>query len=97
MPSDESHETPYVPRSCGTELPHWLERKRNIDRIVYALWAIAIALLLIDPLIHKHGKFAIEHLYGFYGIYSALACVVAVLVARVLRGLVKRPEDYYDR
>lgn len=79
------------------ERRYWLDETRNVDKIVYAVYAICGLLLVIDPLINKYGPFAIEHWFGFYGIYSFVACVALVLAARgVLRRLLMRPEDYYD-
>ncbi len=88
-------------RSPGTggaeERRRWLDDRRNVDRIVYALYAVCAALLAIDALVPKHGPFAAEHWLGFYGIFGFVACVGLVLAARALRVLLKRPEDYYDR
>ena len=75
----------------------WLDDRRNVDRLVYAIYAVCAGLLLVDPLIHKHGPFAIEHWWGFYGIYGFVACVGLVLAAKEMRRVVMRPEDYYDR
>ncbi len=77
--------------------PRWLDDPRNVDRIVYALYSVSALLLIIDPFIHKHGPFAIEHWWGFYGIYGFVCCVFLVLAAKELRKLVSRQEDYYDR
>lgn len=73
----------------------WLDQPRNIRKIVIALYTVSALLLVIDPLVEKHG-FAITHLWGFYGIYGFVACVFLVLAAKELRKLVMRPEDYYD-
>ena len=54
-------------------------------------------ILLADLFVPKHGKFLIEHAFGFYGIFGFVACVGLVLAAKVLRRIVMRPEDYYDR
>ncbi|MGI9385205.1 MAG: hypothetical protein ACR2PO_18785 [Methyloligellaceae bacterium] len=78
------------------EKRYWLDDLRNVDKIVYALYAICALLLVIDPLIHKHGPFAIEHWLGFYGIYGFVACVALVLAAKELRRILMRSEDYYD-
>ena len=78
------------------EKRYWLDDPRNVDKIVYALYAVCGLLLVIDPLIHKHGPFAIEHWFGFYGIYGFVACVALVLAAKELRRILMRPEDYYD-
>ncbi len=79
------------------EKSYWLDDPRNVDRIVWALYAVCALLLLIDPLVHKHGPFPIEHVFGFYGIFGFVACVGLVLAARMLRVILMRPEDYYDR
>ena len=78
------------------EKRYWLDDLRNVDKIVYALYAICGVLLVVDPLIHKHGPFAIEHWLGFYGIFGFVACVALVLAAKQLRRILMRPEDYYD-
>lgn len=74
----------------------WLDDPKTATKIVYALYAACAGLVIIDPFIHKHGPFAIEHLWGFYGIFSFLACVVLVGGAKLLRAVLMRPEDYYD-
>ncbi|HSG95295.1 MAG TPA: hypothetical protein VLA28_07225 [Afifellaceae bacterium] len=78
------------------EKPRWLDNPGNVNRIVYALYAVSALLLVIDPFIHKHGPFGIEHWWGFYGIYGFVCCVFLVLAAKeILRKLVMRGEDYY--
>ena len=75
----------------------WLDRPRNVDRIVWAIYAISAALFLIDPLFPKHGPFEVEHLVGFYAIFGFIGCVFLVLAARELHEFLKRAEDYYER
>jgi hypothetical protein len=65
-----------------------------------AVWWLAGAcglLLLADLVIHKHGPFAVEHLFGFYGWIGLGACVVTIALAGAIRSVLTRPEDYYDR
>lgn len=80
----------------GGEKQYWLDEPRNVDRIVYAVYAICGLLLALDIVTPKHGPFAIEHLFGFYGIYGFVACVGLVLAAKAMRRVLIRPEDYYD-
>lgn len=84
-------------KGAPDEQAYWLDDMRNVDKVVYGLYAVCGALLLIDILVHKHGPFAIEHWFGFYGIFGFVACVGLVLAARGLRVILIRPEDYYDR
>jgi hypothetical protein len=44
-----------------------------------------------------HEQLGIAGTFGFYAAYGFFACVVLVLMAKVLRLVLKRPEDYYDR
>jgi len=84
-----------VPMKAADEPPGWLDDRKTVDKVFYALCAVSAGLLLIDPLIHKHGGFAIAHWWGFYGIFGFVACVVLVLAAAWLRRIVTKPEDYY--
>ena len=79
------------------EKPRWLDKPKNVDKSVYGVYAISAFLLVIDPFVHKHGPFAMEHWWGFYGIYGFISCVFLVIAAKELRKLIMRREDYYDR
>jgi hypothetical protein len=76
---------------------YWLDSPRNVDRLVWGLCAVCVLLLAVDWFIHKHGPFAVEHVFGFYALYSLAACVGVILVAKALRAVLMRPEDTYDR
>lgn len=81
-------------RDGGT---YWLDRPGNVERLVKALYWVCGLLLVIDVFIPKHGPFAVEHVFGFYGLFGFVACIVLVLAAKQLRKILLRPEDYYDR
>ena len=55
-----------------------------------------MALFFADAFYHKHAHFEIEHLFGFYGVYGFFVCVALVLIAKWLRAILMRPEDYYE-
>lgn len=76
---------------------HALGDSRSVGRIVWALYATCAVLFVVDVVVHKHGPFAIEYVFGFYGIFGLAACIVLVLAARLMRTVLARPEDYYDR
>lgn len=81
----------------SNEKSYWLDVPANVDRLVRGFYAVCALLLLIDLLVPKHGAFAIEHAFGFYAFFGFVACVTLVLVAKQLRRILMRPEDYYDR
>ncbi|MEM7686072.1 MAG: hypothetical protein ACFB03_23070 [Paracoccaceae bacterium] len=94
---DQTPDPAEIPRKAADEPPGWTDNKTTVKLLNYALFAFAILLLLIDPLVHKHGPFEIEHVWGFYGLYPLAACVAVLVVARVLGAVLRRAEDYYDR
>jgi len=75
---------------------YWLDDPRNVNKIVYGLYAVCAVLVLADFGYHKHTHFPIEGLPGFYGFFGLLAFTGLVLSAKGLRIILKRREDYYD-
>jgi len=78
------------------EREHIFDKPCNVRRVLRALYAGCLILIALDFFIHRHARFAAEGWWGFYGIYGFVACVVLVLLAKEMRKLVMRPEDYYD-
>jgi hypothetical protein len=85
---------------AGPERPgehrYWLDDPGNVTKIVWALVAVCVGLFFADALYHKHGYFAIERVFGFYGLFGFVVCVALVLAAKWMRTFLMRPEDYYD-
>ena len=79
------------------ERKYWLDDRRNVDKVWYALVAICAALFVADAFYHKHVHFSMEGWFGSYGLYGFVSAFFLVQAARVLRRLLKRPEDYYDK
>jgi hypothetical protein len=79
------------------ERERWLDRKENVDKVYWSVWGLCAALLLVEPLVHKHGDFSFENWFAFHAWFGFVACVGLVLAAKALRVILKRPADYYDR
>lgn len=79
-----------------SEKTYWLDQPRNVNKIVWALVTVCVLLFFADAFYHKHPHFEIEQLFGFYGVYGFFVCVALVLVAKSMRTILMRPEDYYD-
>lgn len=73
----------------------FLDKKKNVDRIVYGLYTLCAGLFAVDFLYDKHTVFGIEEVPGFYGIYGFVMCTALVISAKWLRLGVMRSEDYY--
>ncbi len=69
---------------------------RNRARVRKYFYICLLILLGIDYWLPKHGHFAWEEAYAFYAVYGFVGCVSLIFIAKVLRMLVKRKEDYYD-
>lgn len=73
------------------------QRSRHARTVVWAMLIACTLLLAVDPLVHKHGEFAFEEWFGFHALLGLAAGGLVVLVARLLRAAVQRPEDFHDR
>ena len=71
------------------------DKPRNVNRFLYLFYASLVALLLIDPFIHKHGAFGWEDAPGFFAAYGFVSCVALIFIAKLLRLWVRRGENYY--
>lgn len=78
-----------------TELTFLDSEKTRSQLRKYFYIALAI-LLVLDLFIPKHGHFTWENAPSFYAVYGFIACVSLIFVAKLLRLLVKRREDYYE-
>ena len=74
----------------------WTKRLANFHPLAILLLGVAIALLAVDALYHKHGHFSVEERFGFYPAVGLLSLILFVLLARVLRPLLERKVTYYD-
>lgn len=79
------------------EKPHIFDNPRNVRRVIHALIGACVLSILAQLFIPIHAEHSWEALFGFYGIYGFVACVLLVLIAKELRKVLMRSEDYYDR
>lgn len=72
------------------------DKSQNVKRFLGGFYVSLIILLIIDFFIHKHSEFAWEGIPEFYATYGFVSCVLLIFIAKGLRRLIKRGEDYYD-
>ncbi len=92
-PEDPENRVPI--KEPGDE-PTWFQRRPNILKIIIGLYVAAGLVVLLDAVYTKHVHFPVEYIFGFYVFYGFVGCVILVLVAKLLRLGVMRPEDYWD-
>lgn len=76
---------------------HLFDNPKNVKLVIRILYVSCFVLFAMDLVIHRHTVHPWESFTGFYAIYGFLACVILVLLARELRKVVMRDEDYYDQ
>jgi len=78
------------------EKVYLFDRPENVEWLLKGFYAICILLVLADFVLHRHIGFGWEEIPAFYAIYGFAACVVLVVIAKKMRNVVMRKEDYYD-
>ncbi len=73
------------------------DKKKNINRVVYAFFIFCAALVAADFVLHRHTYHDWEKIPAFYAIFGFGSYVLIVLTATLLRKLVMRPENYYRK
>ncbi len=77
--------------------PGWADRPEVQQRIRYLLYFICGLLVVIDLLVNRHTYLPVEEIPAFYAFYGFAALVGVVMLAKALRNLVGRSEDYYQK
>ncbi len=75
---------------------HIFDNPKNVKIVLWALYGVCGVLLLLDLFFHRHIAHEFETLFGFYPFYGFVACVLLVLIAKEMRKVLMRDEDYYD-
>ena len=88
--------------SAAERTDHIFDDPKNVKRVIGGLVVASVVLIALDLVLHRHlsfspGSFSAEGWFGFYAIYGFVACVLLVLVAKEMRKLLMRDEDYYHR
>lgn len=82
----------------------WFEQPKNINRLIIGLVIGCVALLLIEGLFGSHfhdehhpPTFKTEKVFAYQAWIGFASFVVVVALGSLLRLVIRRPEDYYDR
>jgi hypothetical protein len=86
-----------VESGSGTPAAPFFDRPATHRGIFYGLLVTCAAVALGDLFIHRHTSFEFEDTFAFYAGFGFLAYLSIVNSAKLLRLVVKRSEDYYDR
>ncbi|MEC8428338.1 MAG: hypothetical protein VXZ35_07925 [Pseudomonadota bacterium] len=77
--------------------PDFFDKPGNIDKILKVFYAICVLLVVTDFIVHRHIYHDWEKIPAFYAVYGFVGCVILVLIAKAMRKVLMREEDYYDQ
>ena len=80
----------------STQDERWLDRPGSVNRIIKILVVACVVTVVADFLYHKHGDYSFQEWLGFDAAFGFVAYVSLVSLAKGIRGLLMRREDYYD-
>ncbi len=79
-----------------SEKRHIFDDPRNVKRVIYGIFAVSGISLAAEFFVNRYVDHPWEGLFGFYGIFGFVACVLLVLIAKEMRKVLMRKDDYYD-
>ncbi len=78
------------------ETKGFFDKPENVRRMLRVFYVICALLVIADFIVHRHIYHDWEKIPAFYAIYGFVGCVVLVLIAKEMRKVLMRGEDYYD-
>ncbi len=75
---------------------YFFDKPENVKWTMRGFYITCILLVVADFIIHRHIGLAWEEIPAFYAIYGFVACVTLVVIAKEMRKIVMRKENYYD-
>lgn len=72
------------------------DNPKNIRRLQMGFFTALVLVLIAEAFVDMHGEFQMEHFYGFYAVYGFISYVSLIVIAKLLRKILMRKEDYYD-
>ncbi len=79
------------------EKAHFFDKPENLKKFLRGFYIICAILLAVDFVHNRHVVHSWENLWGFYAVYGFVACVALVEIAKLMRAVLMRPPDYYEK
>ncbi len=74
----------------------FFDKPENIKKMLKVFYVLCALLVVADFIVHRHIYHDWENIPAFYAIYGFVGCSVLVFVAKAMRKVIMRGEDYYD-
>ncbi|NIB41449.1 hypothetical protein HBA55_17730 [Pseudomaricurvus alkylphenolicus] len=75
----------------------FFDKPENIHKILKVFYILCALLVATDFLVHRHIYHDWEKIPAFYAMYGFGGCVLLVLIAKAMRKVLMKGEDYYDK
>ncbi|VAW85361.1 hypothetical protein MNBD_GAMMA16-1647 [hydrothermal vent metagenome] len=82
--------------SVQDQKEYLFDKPKNVKRLLNGFYVSCILLIVADFVIHRHISLEWEKIPAFYALYGFIACVVLVVIAKGMRKVIMRKEEYYD-
>ncbi|HCH23850.1 MAG TPA: hypothetical protein DE179_06085 [Oceanospirillaceae bacterium] len=79
------------------EQQDFFDKPENIGKMLKVFYALCVVLVVVDFVVHRHVYHSWENIPAFYAIYGFVGCVALVVVAKAMRKVLMKEEDYYDK
>ncbi|HCH32014.1 MAG TPA: hypothetical protein DE045_03600 [Oceanospirillaceae bacterium] len=79
------------------EKPDFFDKPENISKMLKVFYGVCILLVVADFMVHRHIYHSWENIPAFYAVYGFIGCVMLVIVAKAMRKVLMKEEDYYDQ
>ncbi|MDP6969535.1 MAG: hypothetical protein QGG88_10570 [Gammaproteobacteria bacterium] len=79
------------------EKSDFFDKPENISKILKVFYGVCILLVAADFIVHRHIYHSWENIPAFYAVYGFIGCVMLVIVAKAMRKVLMKEEDYYDK
>ncbi len=74
----------------------WFDKRENVVLFLRGFFVFLAVLIVVDLFIPKHAHFYWEEAPAFFAAFGYISCVLLIYLARGIRVLIMRDEDYYD-
>ncbi len=78
------------------ERKYWLDDPGNVKLFFRGFYLLCALSLVAEFFVHRHVEHPWEGIFGFYGLWGFASFWFLVVIAKGMRKLLIRSEDYYD-
>ena len=94
--NDHSEQAGHGQNGAPDDRQHVWDSPRNVKLLFNVFYVLCAIVVVLDLILLRHEVHPWERLLEFYPLYGFVGIVFLVLIAKQMRRVLMRPEDYYD-